>query len=134
MCMCMLENLNKKMIELHSRKFISFRLLNAPTHYTVCSVRTWDLLLLAIDFCRFCVVIRFFIPATTANDLRLRRIFYPWFYLLHLFSYLNSLEREPVFPFSMFSAKQGNYWYRFYNVFGMTWSTTRKSRRRYMAL
>ena len=32
----------------------------------------------------------FFIPATTANDLRLRRIFYPWFYPLHLFSYLNS--------------------------------------------
>ena len=32
----------------------------------------------------------FFIPATTANDLRLRRIFYPRFYPLHLFSYLNS--------------------------------------------
>ena len=30
------------------------------------------------------------------------------------------LEKEPVFPFSMFSAKQGNYWYHFYNVFGMT--------------
>ena len=28
---------------------------------------------LAFDFCRFCVVIRFFIPATTANDLRLRK-------------------------------------------------------------
>ena len=35
-------------------------------------------------------VIRFFIPATTANDLRL-------------------LEKEPVFPFLMFSAKQINY-------------------------
>jgi len=48
----------------------------------------------------------------------------------------------------MFSAKQGNYWYHFYNVFGMTWSltgdwtsrtrcqhyTTRLSRRRYPAL
>ena len=32
----------------------------------------------------------FFIPATTANDLRIRRIFYPRFYPLHLFSYLNS--------------------------------------------
>ena len=32
----------------------------------------------------------FFIPATTANDLRLRRIFYPRFYPLHLFSVLNS--------------------------------------------
>ena len=32
----------------------------------------------------------FFIPATTANDLRLRRIFYRRLYPLHLFSYLNS--------------------------------------------
>ena len=29
---------------------------------------------LAFDFCRFCVVFLFFIPATTANDLRLRNI------------------------------------------------------------
>ena len=35
----------------------------------------------------------FFIPATTANDLWLRRIFYPRFYPSHLFSYLNSWER-----------------------------------------
>ena len=41
----------------------------------------------------------FFNPATTANDLRLRRIFYPRFYPLHLFSYSNSWEREPIFPF-----------------------------------
>jgi len=32
----------------------------------------------------------FFIPVTTTNDLRLRRIFYPRFYPLHSFSYLNS--------------------------------------------
>ena len=30
------------------------------------------------------------------------------------------LEKEPVFPFLMFSAKQGNYLYHFYNVVGMT--------------
>ena len=30
------------------------------------------------------------------------------------------LEKEPVFPYSMLSAKQGNYWYHYYNVFGMT--------------
>ena len=48
------------------------------------------IIFLAFDFCLFCVVIRFFIPATTANDLRLRRIFYSRFYPLHLFSYLNS--------------------------------------------
>ena len=34
------------------------------------------------------------------------------------------LEKEPVFPFLMFSAKQGNYWYHFYNVFGMMRSLT----------
>ena len=38
----------------------------------------------------------FFIPATTANDLRLRRIFYPRFYQLHLFSYPNSWERASI--------------------------------------
>ena len=34
------------------------------------------------------------------------------------------LEKEPVFPFLMLSAKQENHWYHFYNVFGMTgdWS------------
>ena len=78
------------------------------------------LLFLAFDFCRFCVVIRFFIPA---NDLRLRKIFYPRFYPLHYFLIL-ILEKAPVFPFLMFSAKQGNYWYHFYNVFGMTRSLT----------
>ena len=40
-----------------------------------------------------------FIPATTANDLRFRRIFYPRLYLLQLFSYLNSWERASIFPF-----------------------------------
>ena len=39
-----------------------------------------------------------FIPVTTANDLRLRRIFYPRFYPLH-FSYLNSWERASIFSF-----------------------------------
>ena len=34
------------------------------------------------------------------------------------------LEKEPVFPFSMFSAKQENYWYHFCKVFGMRWSLT----------
>ena len=34
------------------------------------------------------------------------------------------LEKEPVFLFLMFSAKQGNYWYHFYQVFGMTRSLT----------
>ena len=34
------------------------------------------------------------------------------------------LEKEPVFPFSMLSAEQGNFWYHFYSVFGMTRSLT----------
>ena len=34
------------------------------------------------------------------------------------------LEKEPVFPFSMLSGKQGHYWYHYYNVFGMTLSLT----------
>ena len=34
------------------------------------------------------------------------------------------LQKEPVFPFLMFSAKQGNYWYHFYNVFGLKRSLT----------
>ena len=41
----------------------------------------------------------FFITTTTANDLRLWRIFYPSFCPLHLFSYLNSWERASIFPF-----------------------------------
>ena len=32
------------------------------------------------------------------------------------------IEKEPVFPFSMLSAKQGNYWYRFYNVWRGPWT------------
>ena len=75
---------------------------------------------LAFDFCRFCVSHSgFFIPATTANDLRLWRIFYPRLYPLHFFSYLNSLERASISRL-MLSAKQGNYLYHFYYVFGMT--------------
>ena len=34
------------------------------------------------------------------------------------------LEKEPVFPFLMLRAKQGKYWYHFYNVFGMMLSLT----------
>jgi len=46
----------------------------------------------------------FFIPATTANDLRLRRIFHPRFYPLHYF--LNSWERASISL--LLGAKQGN--------------------------
>ena len=60
-----------------------------------------------------------FIPATTANDLRLRRISIQDF-IHYIFCPIFILQKEPVFHFLMFSAKQWNYWYHFYNVFGMT--------------
>ena len=73
--------------------------------------------------CRFCVVISFFHPRhngqwpPTSKDFYTRS--YPWHYFLILI-----LEKEPVFPFSMLSAKQGNYWYHLYYVFGLTRSLT----------
>ena len=61
------------------------------------------LIFLYIFSVRLLLVLRghsfFFIPATTANDLRLRRIFYPRFYPLHLFFYLYSWEKASIFPF-----------------------------------
>ena len=54
------------------------------------------ILFLAFDFCWFCVVIRFFIPATTANDLRLRGIFYPRLYPLIYFLILTFWERVSI--------------------------------------
>ena len=40
-----------------------------------------------------------FIPATTANDLQLRRNFHPRFYPLLFVGFILILEKEPVFPF-----------------------------------
>ena len=75
------------------------------------------IIFLAFDVCRFCVVIWGFHPRhngqwpPTSKDFNIRS--YPLHYFLILI-----LEKEPVFPFSILSAKQGNYWYHFYNVFG----------------
>ena len=38
-------------------------------------------------------------------------------FIHYIFCSILILEKEPVFPFWMFSAKQGHYWYHFYNVF-----------------
>ena len=65
----------------------------------------------------------FFIPATKANDLRLRTISIPDF-IYYIVCPIFILQKEPVFPFLMWSAKQGNYWYHFHNIFGMTRSLT----------
>ena len=62
------------------------------------------------------------------NNALNRRIFYPRSYPLHLFSYLNSWLRASI-SLLIFSAKQGNYWYHFYNVFGMTRSLSRDGTR-----
>ena len=58
-----------------------------------------------------------------ANDLRLRGISIPDV-IHYIYFPILILQKEPVFPFLMLSAKQGNYWYHFYNVFGMTPSLT----------
>jgi len=50
------------------------------------------LFFLAFDFCRFYVVIRFFHPPTTANNLRLPSQMLS----ITLFSYLNSSERASI--------------------------------------
>ena len=47
-------------------------------------------------------------------------------YIIFVSEFLRKIE--PVFPFSMLSSKQGNYWYHVYNVFGMTRPLTWDSR------
>ena len=68
---------------------------------------------LAFDFCRFCVVIQFFHPRHNGQCRMdfLSQILSITFHCLSEF-----LRKSQYFPFWMFSAKQGNYWYHFYNV------------------
>ena len=69
------------------------------------------------------LVIRFFHPRHKGQWPPTLKDFYPRSYPLH-FNPILILEKESVFPFLMLSAKQGKYWYHFYNVFGMTRSLT----------
>ena len=78
---------------------------------------------LAFDLCRFCVVTRFFHPRRNGQLPPTSKDFYTRSYPLH-YNLILILEKEPAFPFSMLSGKQGHYWYHFYNVFGMTRSLT----------
>ena len=78
---------------------------------------------LVLDFSRFCVIIRLFHSRHNGQWPPTLKDFYTRSYPLHYMIIL-ILEKEPVFPFSILSAKQGNYWYHFYNVFGMTRSLT----------
>ena len=79
---------------------------------------------LASDFCRFCVVIRFFHPRHNCQWPPTSKDFLSKILSISFIFNILILEKEPVFPFLMLSAKQGNYWYHFYNVFGMTRSLT----------
>ena len=53
-------------------------------------------LFLAFEFCRFCVVIRFFIPVTMANDFDFEGFSIPDF-ILYIYLIL-ILEKEQVLP------------------------------------
>ena len=78
---------------------------------------------LAFDFCAFCVVFQIFHPRHNSQWPPTSKDFYTRSYPLHYLLIL-ILDKEPVFPFSMFSAKQGNYWYHFCNVFSIRRSLT----------
>ena len=85
----------------------------------VCLFVVVFLFFLVFDFCRFCVIIRFFHPRLKGQWPPTSKDFYTRSYPLHLFSYLSSWERASIFPFQCWVLNKGNYWYHFYNVFGM---------------
>ena len=70
---------------------------------------------LMIIVCRFCAVNRVFHPRPNGQWPSTSKDFYTRSYPLHYFL-IFILLKEAVFPFSMLSAKQGNYWYHLYNV------------------
>ena len=77
---------------------------------------------LAIDFCRFCAIIRVFSspsqqPMTSDFEGFLYQIL-----SITLCSYLNSWERASIFPFECSVLNKGTTGTNFYNVFGMTHS------------
>ena len=148
--MCIVSPCSRLIIKLVLVGNLSFSSLNSLISYPLVWFAKSSCHFLAFDFCRFCMVIRFFIPATTANDLRLRRIIYPRFYQLHFFSYLNSWERASIFLFECSVLNKGTAWYHF--ITSLVWRgpwlgiepgtsrtrsqhyTTRLSRRRYLSL
>ena len=82
--------------------------------YNVCNIKIFVMVIVYLkkncfDFCRFCVVIRFFHPrhngqwppTSTSKD------FYTRSYPLHYFSYLNSWERASIFPFQCWVLNKG---------------------------
>ena len=67
---------------------------------------------LAIDLCRFCVVIHFFHPQQQPVTSDVKGFSIPDF-IHYIYFPILILEKEQVFLFLMFSAKQENYWYHF---------------------
>ena len=69
-------------------------------------VRFFKMFFLAFDFCRFCVVIRIFHPATTANNLRLWTISIPDF-IHYIYCPILILLKAPVFTFQCWVLNKG---------------------------
>ena len=112
-------------------------IITGISFYKLVTFHEYIIFLTAFGIYRFCVVIRFFHLWLNLSQSLI---------IIYYFCPILILEKEPVFPFLMLSAKQGNYWYHFYNVFGMMrslgieprtyctrsqHSTNRLSRRRY---
>ena len=64
---------------------------------------------LAFDFCRFCVVIWFFHPRHNGQLTSNFAGFSIPDFIHYIYFPILILEKEPVFPFLMFSAKQANF-------------------------
>ena len=79
---------------------------------------------LVCDFCRFAWSFVLFTPHPQRPMTSDFEGFSIPDFIHYIFCPIFILQKEPVFPFLMLSAKQGNYWYHFYNVFGMTRSLT----------
>ena len=96
-------------------------------HCSIAHHQAHSFCFLAFDFCRFCVVIRFFHPSQngqwppTSKDFLSQILSITFIFLIFPIFFL---RKSQYFPFWMFSAEQGHFWYHFYNVFGMTRSLT----------
>ena len=103
--------------QVYIKKVVIGHFVHRPTCYWTRFPPVWffTFFFSARLFCRFCVVIRFFHPSYNGQWPRNSKDFYTRSYPLHFLILI--LEKVPVFPFSMLSAKQGNYWYHFFDVF-----------------
>ena len=88
---------------------ISTQLIKLLSHDTNPFQVSAFLFFLSFDFCRFCVVIRFFLsPPQQPMTSNFEGFSIPDF-IQYIYFPILILEKEPVFPLLMLSAKQGNY-------------------------